>query len=323
MIVKYKSCGYIEHGIDFEHRRLTTCCFTCHSGGGHIDIKQNYNGELIDWDKLFEEKRKLREAHKAGNITPNCQGCVFLCEKDWDDEDYIDRLQFNYWIKCNSKCLYCYAENNKSVYENFVPYNAVPVIQDLVDRKLLRNGGEISFGGGEPTVYPEFDDLINLFTKSGITNMRVHSSGIKFSPAIENAIKEGALNVVISIDSSCSSTYKRIKRVDCYDKVVENIKKYAQANTNGYSLMTTKYIIIPHINDNIAEIENWIQLTRNLGSRWLALDIEDVWYKMNRSHIPSYYLDLVNYVIDRAKDLNMKIELYDRAKGLKQGLNMV
>ena len=153
--------------------------------------------------------------------------------------------------------------------------------------------------------------------------MRVHSSGIKFSPAIENAIKEGALNVVISIDSSCSSTYKRIKRVDCYDKVVENIKKYAQANTNGYSLMTTKYIIIPHINDNIAEIENWIQLTRNLGSRWLALDIEDVWYKMNRSHIPSYYLDLVNYVIDRAKDLNMKIELYDRAKGLKQGLNMV
>lgn len=153
--------------------------------------------------------------------------------------------------------------------------------------------------------------------------MRVHSSGIKFSPAIENAIREGALNVVISIDSSSPDIYKRIKRVDCYNKVIENIKKYAQANAEGYGLMTSKYIIIPHINDNIPEIENWIQQTRKLGSRWLALDIEDVWYKMNRNNIPNYYLDLVNYVIDRAKDLDMKIELYDRAKGLKQGLNMV
>ena len=321
--MRYKSCGYIEHGVDFEHRRLTTCCFTCHSGGGHIDIEDNYNGELVDWDKVFEMKRKMREEHKKGNITPQCKGCVFLYENDWDDEDYIDRLQFNYWIKCNSRCIYCYAENNKTQYEHLIPYNVVPAIKDLIDRGLLRNGGEIAFGGGEPTIYPELDDLINLFTQSGITNMRIHSSGIKFSHAIENAIKEGALNVVISIDSSSPETYKRIKRVDCYDKVIENMKRYAQANAEGYGLMTSKYIIIPHINDNIPEIENWIQQTRKLGSRWLALDIEDVWYKMNRNHIPDFYLDLVNYVISRAKDLDMKIELYDTAKGLKEGLNVV
>ena len=320
--MKYTSCGYIEHGIDFEHRKLTTCCFTCHSGGGGIDIAQNYQGELVDWDKLFEEKRKMREAHKAGNLTPNCVGCVFLQEKDWDDEDYIDRLQFNYWVKCNSKCIYCYAENHKNIYEHMIPYNVVPVIEDLINRGLLRNGGEISFGGGEPTIYPELDDLINLFTKSGITNMRIHSSGIKFSPAIENAIREGALNVVVSVDSSSRKTYKRVKRVDCYDRVMENIKRYAQANQNGYSMATSKYIVIPHVNDNISEVENWIQNTLQAGSRWLALDIEDVWYKRNRTHIPEYYLDLINYVINRAKDLDMKIELYDRARGLKQGLNM-
>ena len=319
----YKSCGYIEHGLDFEHKKVTTCCFTCHSGGGRIDVVNDYHGEPVDWDKVFEQKRKYREAHKAGNITPNCVGCVFLQEKDWDDEDYIDRLQFNYWVKCNSKCFYCYAENNKKVFANMIPYNVVPVIEDLINKGYLRNGGEIAFGGGEPTIYPEFDDLINLFTRSGIRNMRVHSSGIKFSPAIENAIREGALNVVVSIDSACSETYKRIKRVDCYDKVVENLKKYAAANTEGYGMMTTKYIIIPHVNDNLREIEQWIQNTKAIGGRWLALDIEDVWYKMNRSTISNYYLDLINYVISRAADLDMKIELYDRARGLKQGLNLL
>ena len=265
----------------------------------------------------------MREAHKKGNLTPNCIGCVFLEEKDWDDEDYINKLQFNYWVKCNSKCIYCYLENHKNKYEDMIPYNVVPVIQDLIDKKLLRSGGEISFGGGEPTIYPEFDDLINLFTKSGITNMRVHSSGIRFSPAIANALKERALNVVISIDSSSRAIYKKIKRVDCYDKVTENIKKYAQANPEGYSYVVSKYIIIPHVNDTIVEIENWIQQTRSFGSRWLALDIEDVWYKMNSANIPDYYLNLVNYVLNRAKDLDMKVELYDRARGLKQGLNLV
>jgi len=319
----YKSCGFLEHGLDFEHKRVTTCCFTCHSGGGHIDVVDNYHGEMVDWDKVFAQKRELREMHKSGRINPKCEGCTFLYEKDWDDEDYIDRLQFNYWVKCNSRCIYCYAENNKKVFANMVPYNVVPVIEDLVNKGYLRNGGEIAFGGGEPTIYPEFDDLINLFTRSGIDFMRVHSSGIKFSPAIENAIRQGALNVVVSIDSACPETYRRIKRVDCFDQVMENLKKYAEANTDGYGLMTTKYIIIPHINDNIREIEGWIQNTRAIGGRWLALDIEDVWYKMNRATIPNYYLDLVNYVISRAEDLDMKIELYDRAKGLKQGLNLV
>ena len=321
--LKYVSCGYIEHGLDFEHKKLTTCCFTCHSGGGRIDVVNNYHGEPVDWDMVFEQKRKFREAHKAGNITPNCVGCTFLREYDWDDDDYIDRLQFNYWVKCNSRCIYCYAENNKRVFANMVPYNVAPVIEDLANKGYLRDGGEIAFGGGEPTIYPEFDDLVNIFTKNGISNMRVHSSGIKFSSAIENAIKESALNVVVSIDAACPETYKRIKRVDCYDQVMENLKKYAEANTFGYGLMTTKYIIIPHINDNIKEIEGWIQNTRKIGGRWLALDIEDVWYKMNRATISNYYLDLVNYVISRAKDLDMKVELYDRARGLNEGLNLL
>ena len=101
------------------------------------------------------------------------------------------------------------------------------------------------------------------------------------------------------------------------------MKKYAAANTNRYGLMTSKYIIIPNVNDNRKEIDSWINSVREVGGKWLALDIEDVWYKTNRSTISSYYLDLVNYVIDKAISFNMKIELYDRARGLKEGKNQI
>ena len=321
--MKYLSCRYIEHGLDFEHTRLETCCFTCHSGGGHITLNSDYKGEMIDWDKLFTLKRKYREEHRKGNILPNCKGCVFLEEKDWDEEDYINFLQFNYWIQCNSKCTYCYEVQNKKIFDKIKPYNTVPIINEMIEKNILRKGGEIAFGGGEPTIAPEFEDLIKLLTESGFRNMRIHSSGIKFSPAIEEAIKKGVLNVVISIDSGCEKTYKKIKTVNSFKKVVENMKKYAAANKNNFGLMTSKYIIIPNVNDNRKEIDLWIETVKSIGGRWLAVDIEDVWYKTNRATISPYYLDLVNYIIERANEYKMKVELYDRARGLKEGKNQI
>ena len=321
--MKYLSCRYIEHGMDFEHTRLETCCFTCHSGGGHITLQPEYEGEPINWEELFEKKRKYREEHRKGNLTPNCVGCVFLEEKEWDEEDYINFLQFNYWVQCNSRCTYCYEVQNKKIFDKIKPYNSVPVVKDMIDRGILRPGGEVSFGGGEPTIAPEFEELIKLLTASGFQNMRIHSSGIKFSPAIEEAIRKGVLNVVISIDAGCDKTYKKVKQVNAYKKVIENMKKYAEANTEKYGLMTSKYIIIPNVNDNRKEIDMWIDSVVKIGGKWLALDIEDIWYKNNRSTISAYYLDLVNYVINRANQLGMKIELYDRARGLKEGKNIL
>lgn len=307
--------------MDFEHERLETCCFTCHTGGGHITLKDPYNGEAINWEELFQLKRQYRNAHRNGNISPNCRGCIFLEEKEWDEDDYIDFLQFNYWIKCNSKCIYCYEVQNRKKFEKIKPYNTVPIIKEMIEKNILRPGGEVAFGGGEPTIAPEFEDLIKLLTENGFTNMRIHSSGIKYSPAITEAIKKGVLNIVISIDSGCEKTYKKIKNVNCYKKVIENMKKYVAANTANYGLMTSKYIIIPNVNDNRKEIDLWLKSVKEIGCKWIALDIEDVWYKTNRATISDYYLGLINYVLEKAANNNIKCELYDRAKGLKEGKN--
>jgi len=321
--LKYLSCRYIEHGLDFEHRRLETCCFTCHTGGGGITLNKNYNGENINWEELFAQKRERREKHKKGNLSHECLGCIFLEEKDWDESDYINYLQFNHWVACNSKCIYCYAVHNREYFSKLVPYNVVPIIKDMIEKKILIPGGEVSFGGGEPTIDEDFEEIVDILTQNGFKNMRIHSSGIKFSPAIERAINAGVLNVVISVDSGNKNLYKKIKQVDCYNKVMENIQKYAIANRYGHGLVTSKYIIIPNINDNIKSIDEWLMETKRVGGKWIALDIEDVWYKMNRITISDYYLDLVNYVIRRAEELGMRWELYDRAKGLKEGQNKI
>lgn len=315
----YVSCEYVQHGFNVDYSDIKMCCFNCHEGGGRQILIDNYDGSLINWKKFFKEKRKMRELNKSGIILEKCKGCIFLKEREWDDEDYIDYMVFNHWTKCNCKCRYCFTEGQWDHFNTRKNYNMYPVIKELADKKLLRPGGEIGFGGGEPAILEEFEPLVNLFLDYGMDNIRVHSSGIKYSPAIARGIAEGKLNVVVSVDSGFEETYNIIKRVSCFNKVWENIKKYASAQTQNKGLARTKYIIVPGFNDSIDELEKWFQLTVEAGVRWVVLDIEGGWYENNKNNIPAHIYELLDYGIDRAKELDMiNCELYDRANHMKQ-----
>jgi hypothetical protein len=47
---------------------------------------------------------------------------------------------------------------------------------------------------------------------------------------------------------------------------------------NNEANVSAKYIIIPGINDNKEEIENWIKANKNDGLSYTILDIEEKWF---------------------------------------------
>ncbi len=76
--MKYVSCIHLEHGITFFSNSVQICCISSHPGGGRIMQVENYKGEPIDWDKFFENRNKLREGARNGNIPEKCEGCYCL-----------------------------------------------------------------------------------------------------------------------------------------------------------------------------------------------------------------------------------------------------
>lgn len=223
-------------------------------------------------------------------------------------------MVFNHWTKCNCKCNYCFTSEDFEAFAKRPNYSIYEQIKTLAERGQLRPGGEIGFGGGEPAILEEFEPLVNLLLDYGIDNIRVHSSGIKFSPAMARGISEGKLNVVVSVDAGTPETYLKIKNVPTFDKVWENIGKYVEAQTENKGLARTKYIICPGVNDNEEELEKWLQLTDEAGVRFIILDIECEWYLNNKDNIPQHIYDLIKYGRQRAKELNfIRCDLYDRA----------
>ena len=318
---RYISCKWLESGVCFDNgvygSNVKLCCYMSAPGGGNTMIFEDYHGSKINWEEFFRIKREYREIQKRGETVAGCVGCVFLEEQDWLQEDYIDNIIFDHFTKCNCCCTYCYTEEDKKRYNTLKTYNIYPIVKEMFDKKIIRRGGAIGFGGGEPTILPEFDKLISLFLKNGFYDMRVPSSGIKYSRVIEKGISTGQLSVVISIDSSSRETYKKIKQIDAFNKVCANLKKYAKAQRRTFNVIS-KYIIIPEVNDNKEEIDNWLKFNKENNIGIIVIDIENSWLTKYRNEKPDErIIDLIKYVKRKAWEMKFfRLEICDRAKYL-------
>ncbi len=315
---KYVSCDLIEHGLDFFTDSINFCCRIPPTDKGYKKIIENYYGELIDWKNFFKIKRGYRNQMKKGDIIPECRGCHYLEEKEWDDEDYISFINFNNWTICNEHCVYCWLNDKDKPHQT--QYNVYPAIKDMAEKGYLRKGGHITIAGGEPSVAPEFDDLIKLFIDYDLSSIRVLTNATKFSKIVEDGIRLGKVNIVVSVDSGTQDTFIKVKRYDFYNQVWENIKKYASVQPQA-DRVKTKFILIPDVNSSKEEIDSWLDKSVEAGVKYVAFDVEMMWYNENKDNIPPYVFELISYTLDKIKEKNLQVELIDRGYILAQSLN--
>ena len=309
---KYISCMMIESGFDANVDSINFCCRSSEKGQGFKAIFPNFTGGKIDWDKFFEIKNLYRNQLKEGKMIPECRGCIYLEEKEWPEGDYVSSINLNNWTVCNAKCIYCGLDDMNNQKKKFKHYDMYPIFKDMVENKILRRGGHITIAGGEPCIINEFEKIIKLLLDNNYDTIRVLTNATKYSKGIERGLKSGAVNIAVSTDSGRRETFKIIKRIDAHKKVWENIKKYASIQKEP-SLVKTKYIIIPGLNDNYTEIDEWFNMNIKSGVKAIAVDIEQGWFLDNSNNIPERVHVMLNYLIQKAQSLDIVVEPHDRA----------
>ena len=315
--MQYKSCQWVNRGIEFRKDSLRLCCYGYLQGREteyQTTIKEDYHGELLDWQEIFNIKQKQKEMHKKGEYLDACKNCIYLYDKDWDDDNYINHFTFNHWTKCNCDCSYCYSAKDKKSFNSYKEYPLYPIIKDMFKKGIIKHTDEscIIFGGGEPTILKEFDKLIDLFIEKGCKNIRINSSGIKYSKSIEKGLKLGVISLVISTDAGTKETYEKIKRVRTYKKVWENIRKYAKA-AGDTNLLKVKYILYPPINDNYEEINKWFDEVIKNEVKAVSLSVEQDWFNTHQPDFPQEMYDKISYMEKRSKELGLDLEIYCEA----------
>ncbi len=317
---RYLNCPLLKHSVHFFYDNIRPCCSNV---SGPI-FYENYNGEqVVDWNKVYQERKKIVE--KINNdeyeegVPPECQGCCDIekyltTEKIADFPNTIERFYFQNNMSCNAKCSYCSFGYVGEGYK----YKVIPLINSIIENNMMSESIICFMSGGEMTINPEFHDLLNILTNVDNSYIELFSSGIKYSEAIKNAfITNPKFNMVISLDSGTRKTYNKIKKVDCFDKVIDNLKQYTQATENAKNNIILKYILVDDVNDNIEEIKSFIDTVLKLGIKQVRMDVDFVKYKYEQhKKVPSHYFELFDEFHKIAKENNLQIRICDQSEGI-------
>lgn len=279
---KYLNCPLMKHCLHFFHDNIRTCC----ANAPGINFFPDYNGEEIDWDYVYNCRKKvtnkINSIFNTESVPKECENCFeinsYLSDKKINDyENFVDKIYIQNYMSCNVKCEYCTFKH----IEKGLKYRVTPIIKSLMQKELLSRSALIYMSGGEITISPEFEELLTLFLSYLNSKITILTSGVKYSKSIELAFIDNKMNLLISLDSGCAETYKKIKNADCFDIVINNLKSYISAAESAKNNITLKYIIVDGINDNLEEINKFMNVVKLLGITKVRFSEDFVKYSIN------------------------------------------
>ncbi len=143
--------------------------------------------------------------------------------------------------ECNLSCVYCRElapEINHIIKTDIVKYYI-----DTLSTHDLQN---IRFSGGEPTLYPNLNEIIKYSKENNIKRIALSTNGTAHIDIYKKLIKDGVNDFSISLDGGCCST--NTKMCGGYESVWKKVSK----NIEELSKITyvTVGIVLNEININ-------------------------------------------------------------------------
>ena len=259
------SCEHIEGGLVFALGDLLLCCIT-HHGRGCPKVC-DFNGGKLPLDKILAFREDVRTQNQSDDRYPLCKGCGFLMKKEWEELAYpFNRLTLAHFTKCNLRCNYCYVIKDGYDKNPYDPYDLCPTLESMIQENRLSPDTEVYWGGGEPTVYKEFEKISGLLLDYG-AYQQVASDGLVVSEKLKEALQKGRASLNCSVDAGTAQTYKQIKGRDHFDRVWRNLETYARAAEGS---VAAKIILMK---ENCNEVIPFLEKVQNAGIHDVVYDI--------------------------------------------------
>lgn len=319
-MVNYKSCKFIQNGINFSNGHLKFCQNIY--SGPNLNVDSN-----ISLSQIQSIREQAIQRFKDGDRPECCEKCFELEEKDWDLYDTkLKHISIAHWIACCCACVYCSQKeytkgkvtrfSQKSTY-----YDVYPLLKELYKTDGISQDLRVEFFGGDISMLKEFDKIMELLNKNNPT-FQVYTNGINYKKQIAVALENNSESAVeVSLDCGTRETYKKIKGVDKFQNVISTLKKYVQAAQKGDSKVILKYIILPGYNTNKEEVDAFFAVCKQLNVEIIFVSIDySLTLSDNVNGIPSSIYETYDYFLKRGKELGLYCHVLKFVESfLKQG----
>ncbi|WJH35930.1 radical SAM protein [Paenibacillus sp. CC-CFT747] len=194
----------------------------------------------IDYYKRCREFIKPAEMPQVWN-TPIRYGCPYDCGLCPDHEQHSCLTLIEVTERCNLQCPICYAESSPE-RETFRTLEQIEAMLDAV----VRNEGEpdvVQISGGEPTIHPQFWEILDLAKTKPIKHLMVNTNGIRIAQDREFARRLAeylpGFELYLQFDSFEAEALKELRGAD-----LRSIRMKALEHLNEFNVSTTLVVTL-------------------------------------------------------------------------------
>ena len=168
-------------------------------------------------------------------------GCPYDCGLCTDHEQHSCLTVIEITDRCNLTCPTCYAESSPTHGR----HRTLAEVEAMVDL-VVANEGEpdvIQISGGEPTLHPQFWEILDMCKRKPIKHLMVNTNGVRLAKdeafVARLATYAGAFEVYLQFDSFRENVLLAMRGRD-----LRAVRQQAIEHLNKYNLSTTLVVTL-------------------------------------------------------------------------------
>ncbi len=181
---------------------------------------------------------------------------------------YPLHIDFEIFFKCNLKCIMCVMGlpgKERVKYGDPKARLKFKTFQKVIDEGVPFGLRSIGFNGiNEPLLEGDLIQWIRYARENGIVDAMFSTNGLLMDAAVSRTlIASGLTRIMISIDAATPETYARVRGVDAFDKVVDQVRQFVAIRKEmkrRLPLVRVSFIKMKH---NIHELELFIDMWKD------------------------------------------------------------
>jgi len=201
----------------------------------------------------IEYYKNIRNYNKASEMplhfnTKTYYGCPYDCGLCQDHEQHSCLTIIEITDRCNLTCPTCYAMSSP----HYGRHRTVKEIENMLDT-VVRNEGTpdvVQISGGEPTIHPDFFEILDIAKKKPIRHLMVNTNGTRIAKDLEFAKRLASympdFEIYLQFDS-----FKPGALIQLRGKDLTDIRAKALEHLNELDLSTTLVVTLQkNVNDD-------------------------------------------------------------------------
>ncbi|HUN35929.1 MAG TPA: mycofactocin radical SAM maturase [Trebonia sp.] len=198
---------------------------------------------------------------------------------------------------CNLSCVHCLSSSGRRDPRELTTGEAKAVIDTLERMQVFY----VNIGGGEPTVRPDFWELVQYATDHHV-GVKFSTNGIKIDPAAARILAASDyIDVQISLDGATAEVNDAVRGPGSYATAMRAMRNLADAGFRGFKLSVVM------TRDNIGQLDEFKAIADRFGAQLRITRLRpsgrgaDVWPELHP--LPDQQRSLYDWLVAHGEDV--------------------